>query len=96
MADPTGFVYRAESGEKHWPDRQRSAARTGHASARAKRRLAGQFKLIRDGQIVHETKGAELDVPIEEPGVYRVEVWLTLAAEPRPWILTNPIYVRAK
>ena len=38
--------------------------------------------------------GTSIDVPIDKPGVYRVEVWLTLAGEPRPWILSNPIYVR--
>jgi hypothetical protein len=95
LADPSGFVYRAESGEKHWPVGSEVPLEPG-MRLRAEAPLAGQFKLVRDGQIVHETKGAELDVPIEEPGVYRVEVWLTLAAEPRPWILTNPIYVRAK
>ncbi len=95
LADPSGFVYRADRGEKHWPIGSEVPLEPG-MRLRAEAPLAGQFKLIRDGQIIHETKGAELDVPIKEPGVYRVEVWLTLAAEPRPWILTNPIYVRAK
>ena len=35
-----------------------------------------------------------IDVPVDKAGNYRVEVWLTLAGEARPWILSNPIYVR--
>ena len=27
-------------------------------------------------------------------GVYRVEGWLTVDTEERPWIYANPIYVR--
>lgn len=95
LADPTGFVYRLDSGDKNWPIGSEVTLEKG-MRLRAEAPLAGQLKLIRDGQIIQETTGAELDVPIEAPGVYRVEVWLTLAAEPRPWILTNPIYVRAK
>ena len=29
-----------------------------------------------------------------ETGVYRVEGWLKLDGEDRPWIYSNPIYVR--
>ena len=32
--------------------------------------------------------------PTAEPGVYRVEGWLTLGGEDRGWIYSNPIYVR--
>ena len=31
---------------------------------------------------------------IDPPGVYRVEGWLDVAGERRPWIYSNPIYVR--
>jgi hypothetical protein len=50
---------------------------------------------MRDGKVVLERDGYEIDYPVEGPGVYRVEVWLKVADEDRPWILTNPIYVRA-
>lgn len=93
LADPTGFVYRADAAEQNWPMGSEVTLCEG-LRLRAEAPLAGQFKLIRDGRIVHEAADSAIDVPLDQPGVYRVEVWLTLAAEPRPWILSNPIYVR--
>ena len=95
MADPTGFVYRADRGDQSWPI-------GGEVPAGEKIRLcaaaplAGTIKLLRNGKIIEQVEGATLDKTVEEPGVYRVEVWLNLAGEPRPWILTNPIYVQEK
>jgi hypothetical protein len=93
MADPTGFVYRADRGDETWPlGSEVSGAAKLHLRAEAP--LAGTFKLVRNGQEIFKQNGNAIDVPIDEPGNYRVEVWLTLAGEARPWILTNPIYVR--
>ena len=61
---------------------------------RAEAPLEGRFKLVRDGEVVLERDGPSIDVPVDQEGIYRVEVWLSLAGEARPWILTNPIYVR--
>ncbi len=62
---------------------------------RAEAPLEGRFKLVRDGEVDRRAAGPALDFPTStEPGVYRVEVWMKLAGEDRPWILTNPIYVR--
>jgi hypothetical protein len=55
----------------------------------------GKIRLMRNGNVVHEETARDIRVPITEPGVYRAEVWLTIADEERPWILTNPIYVSA-
>ena len=63
---------------------------------RAEAPLHGNFKLIRDGKVVLSQTGSAFDYSVDKPGVYRVEVWLNLAGEDRPWILTNPIYVREK
>jgi hypothetical protein len=49
------------------------------------------IRLLRDGAVVAETGAAELDHSIELPGVYRVEV----ALGDRPWIYSNPVYLRA-
>ena len=56
--------------------------------------LEGTFKLIRNGEPIAEQTAAAIDLPIDKPGVYRVEVWQTLAGEPRPWILSNPVWVK--
>lgn len=95
MADPTGFVYQAVQGDQTWPI-------GGEVPFGEKLRLraeapqAGKLKLVRNGEIIAEQDGSSLDMSLDKPGVYRTEVWLTLAGEPRPWILSNPIYVREK
>jgi hypothetical protein len=94
IADPTGFVYRADAGSQQWPIGAEVALQEG-LRLRAEAPLVGQFKLVADGEVTFEKRGADIDVPIDRPGVYRVEVWQELAGESRPWILTNPIYVRA-
>jgi hypothetical protein len=93
MADPSGFVFRADRAGDSWP---MGSEVPGPANLRlcAEAPLDGEFKLIRNGEVVLEKSGNAIDVPVDMPGNYRVEVWLTLAGEPRPWILSNPIYVR--
>lgn len=57
--------------------------------------LACQTRLLRNGVQVAETAGqARAEFPVKEPGVYRLEAWLTADGELRPWIFANPIYVR--
>jgi len=57
--------------------------------------LACQTRLLRNGVQVAETAGRDrVEFPVKEPGVYRLEAWLTVDGEPRPWIFANPIYVR--
>jgi hypothetical protein len=56
--------------------------------------LAGRWKVQRDGKLLAEHDGHELEVPISEPGNYRAEVWLNVAGEKKIWILSNPVYIR--
>jgi hypothetical protein len=51
---------------------------------------AADLQLLRDGEIVARTHSNELHHPIEGHGVHRVEVRL----ENRPWIYSNPVYIR--
>jgi hypothetical protein len=57
-------------------------------------------RLRADGRLVHEGPGQErLEVPIREPGAYRIEVDLRVNLFPiattrfLPWIFSNPVYV---
>ena len=57
--------------------------------------IACQTRLLRNGVQVAETSGKDrFEFSVKEPGVYRLEAWLTLDGEPRPWIFANPIYAR--
>lgn len=52
-------------------------------------------RLLRHGVEVAKSEGkADFDFPIKEPGAYRLEAWLKLDGEYRPWIYSNPIYVK--
>jgi len=54
--------------------------------------------LFKDGQVIRDEDGtARKEYAITERGVYRVEVYLTQLGslvKDKPWIISNPIYVR--
>jgi len=54
----------------------------------------GKIRLIKDGKLFRESVGIEMVCGIDEPGVYRVEAYHWKALKYRPWIFSNPIYVR--
>ena len=55
-----------------------------------------QIRLLREGQVIAEATGHTLLHAVELPGVYRVEAWLKIDGELRPWIYSNPIYLRER
>jgi hypothetical protein len=56
--------------------------------------VACTLKLIHNGEVRQTVQGNKLEYVPKEKGVYRVEAWLELDGELRPWIYANPIYVR--
>jgi len=66
-----------------------------HLIVKAPRR--GIIRIIHDGLKVLEETAATVSYRLERPGTYRAEVmsvhWLR---RPRPWIFSNPIYVRKR
>ncbi len=61
----------------------------------AKLPLPAYVRLLRYGEEVAKSEDqAEFEFALKEPGAYRLEAWLKLDGELRPWILANPIYVR--
>ncbi len=54
------------------------------------------IRLIKDGHLIHQQKGAELTFKTDSPGVYRVEVYYRpLLGCFRPWLYSNPIYLQS-
>jgi hypothetical protein len=92
MADPSGFVFEGRTRCYAVP----MGSETGATPLRlhVESPLEGKIRLLRDGRMEHESTTRQLGITVVRPGVYRVEVWLTVAGEERPWILSNPIYVR--
>jgi len=63
----------------------------------AKAPLAGRFVLLRNGVAVDQSAGSAVRFPVTAPGIYRIEVYLDSLPPPatgKPWILSNPIYLR--
>lgn len=60
--------------------------------------VKSRILLIKDGRVIGDEDGASRkEFPIVERGVYRVEVYLTQLGsliKDKPWIISNPIYVR--
>jgi hypothetical protein len=54
----------------------------------------GRISLLRDGEPFSGVTGKTLDVEISERGVYRCEVFARNFGRYRPWIFSNPIYIR--
>jgi hypothetical protein len=96
MGDATGFRFTA------------SASRGGRAAMMgdevplanglkltARLPLPAHLRLLRYGKEVARSDGkAEWEFAVTGSGAYRLEAWLPLDGELRPWIFANPIYVR--
>ena len=55
----------------------------------------GEIRLLKDGEVLKEWRGTSASYEVEESGVYRVEIYRRLLFfGPRPWIFSNPIYLR--
>jgi hypothetical protein len=60
--------------------------------------LSSRVVILKDGQVVSEESGVTtVDWKVTTGGVYRVELYLPELGElagQRPWIISNPIYVK--
>jgi hypothetical protein len=60
--------------------------------------LASRIVLFKDGSVILNESGVTAkEIPVTERGVYRVEVYLPQVEQvvgEKPWIISNPIYVR--
>ena len=55
----------------------------------------GEIRILKDGETLTSFRGMEAVYPVNKKGVYRVEVYKHVPLFGwRPWIFTNPIYLR--
>jgi acetyl esterase/lipase len=94
LCDPTGFSFAAVNNMGVFP-------MGDEALMFSNTRLVGltpapaRIKLIHRGVVVAQTNGTNLTFTAREPGSYRLEAWLELAGEARPWIYSNPVYLKS-
>jgi hypothetical protein len=93
IADATGFDFAAVSPGHRYEMGSRipfSKDLQFHGQAP----LPAKWKIFRNGKVVSEPTGRTFEYAPSEPGIYRVEAWLTVAGEDMPWVLSNPLYLR--
>ena len=92
--DPTGFSFAAYD-EKNTVLSGGEIVRQGQALLEAKLPGPGRLRLVRDGRVVREeAKRRAIQWDLDLPGVYRVEALQRAAGSWRPWIYSNPIWVK--
>ena len=92
VAPARGFRYWAESTDDVAVMGSECAA--GDWALRALLPDTGEATLLRDGRAIAHARGHALEHRVEEPGVYRIEARRESHGRLRPWIYSNPIYLR--
>ncbi len=96
LCDPTGFTFVAGNffGVFDMGDIVGAGPIAGTTRLEAHVPVPARLKLIRNGVVVAETVDSTISYTAKEQGTYRLEAWLSAGGEDRPWIFSNPIYLR--
>ena len=99
FGDPNGFRFEADSGaERRTMGEEIRLPAGGSIKLTVRTPLKGRTVFFRDGQPVFEASdSAPAEFAADRQGVYRVEVYLDQLGslvEGKPWIISNPIFVR--
>ena len=94
LCDPTGFIFSAVNTLGVFPmgDPVPMLGTTRVVSATPS---PARLKLIHHGKVVQERFGTNLTFVAKEPGAYRLEAWLTVDGEERPWIYSNAVHLKS-
>ena len=92
LCDPTGFTFTASNNYGVY-DIGDKVPMVRNTRLVATLPIAAKIKLIHNGTAVTETDGASLNFTPQESGAYRLEAWLSVDGEERPWIYSSPIYL---
>jgi acetyl esterase/lipase len=93
LCDPTGFDFGANNnlGVFGMGD---SVPMLGNTRIVATTPLRATLRVLHNGEMLQQQDGTNFSLQIKQPGAYRIEAWLDVAGEERPWIYSNPIYLR--
>ena len=94
FGEGTGFSFSAKNSDKIMGDEVGS---TTNAEFMVRAPLAARIVVIKNGNVVEQSHGTTAEFPATGPGVYRVEIYLDSLPAPalgKPWIISNPIYLR--
>ncbi|MDA1272838.1 MAG: alpha/beta hydrolase fold domain-containing protein [Verrucomicrobia bacterium] len=93
LCDPTGFAFGAVNnlGVFTMGDTVPFAGRTRILAVTP---VASKLRLFHNGSVVTESTGTNLTYQAASPGTYRIEARLEIDGETRPWIYSNPVYLK--
>lgn len=94
FSDATGFDFRVIQSNQIMGDETAFSAPLELAATAP---VPGRFVLLKNGAAAEQLAGTATRFQVTGPGVYRVEVYLDSLPSPatgKPWIVSNPIYVR--
>jgi len=90
VAEAKGFTFTANDGKRVVAIMGDEVVLQPHLRLTAALPTPAQLTLFKDGQAIATTTNQVWQVPVTEPGVYRLEA----TRHDKPWIFSNPIYVR--
>ena len=97
LGDPSGFSFTAESQGEQKIQGDDIALRVD-TRLKVRTPVSSRVLLFKDGNAIADENGVtSRDFPVSERGTYRVEVYLPQLGKlvgNKPWIISNPIYVR--
>ena len=97
LSDATGFQFTAENGTEMKIMGDEISLQDG-VRFKVSTPIPSRIRLIKDGHVVQEKEGATAqEFPVNQRGVYRIEAYLPQLGtrfNDKPWIISNPIYVR--
>jgi hypothetical protein len=95
MCDATGFRFEATLGGKVVAEMGDEVKLADGVKLTAKLPVPALVRVLHHGREVAKAEGkSAFEFAPTEAGAYRLEAWLELDGEWRPWIFSNPVYVR--
>jgi hypothetical protein len=88
LAQARGFAFWAEGPDGWLP--MGAAGPAGDWTLHVSAPRPAELRIVRAGETVATSAGAELDARVDEPGAYYAEARL----DGRTWVITNPVYLR--
>jgi len=94
LCDASGFAFVARAGNANLGIEGDEIKFRDKLTLSAMTPVKCQLKLIRNGEVIWTANTGRIDFEPKSPGVYRIEAWLEVDGEQRPWIYSNPVYIR--
>jgi acetyl esterase/lipase len=97
LCDPTGFGFACVNnlGTFVMGDSAQVGVGSGRARLVAQAPVPARYRLIHNGKVIADRTALRFEHEPKENGSYRIEAWLNIAGEDRPWIYANPVHVGA-